>query len=251
MSFHTLLYHEIREDSDFDPSHPSPIDVSQEYQDALPSLLFITLENFKQQMKYLKDQGYHTLTLEEIRNFYYQCKSLPEKSVLLTFDDCYQALKLYAYPILKGYGFHAVVFTVTGWLHEEEYPFDPHRSICLPREALDSMKDVFEYANHTHLFHTRSDIKTSCSMTETDEAFAADLAACNAHTLITAKDTFAYPFGLFEERNVKLLKREDFKLAFTCIGGRNEKETNPLLLKRNVVPYSVDMEDFQKILENC
>lgn len=248
MSFHTILYHEIREASVFDSSHPSPIDVRQGYKDALPSPLFVTLEGFQEQMRYLKEQGFHTLTLEEVRDFYYQNKNLPENSVLITFDDCYQSLKRYAYPILKEYGFTAVVFTVTGWLHSEARAYAPHMSVCLTPEDLIAMKDIFEYANHTHFFHTRADSSTGRIMTETDEAFAADLAACNSHPFITARDTFAYPFGLFEERNVELLKREHFKLAFTCIGGSNEKDTNPLLLKRNVIPYSANMEVFQGIL---
>ncbi|SHO52711.1 polysaccharide deacetylase family protein [Anaerocolumna xylanovorans] len=247
MSFHTILYHEIREAAVFDPSHPSPIEVKQDYTDALPSLLFVTLENFKEQMNYLKKQGAHTLTLDEVRDFYYQDKSLPDKSILITFDDCYQALKRYAYPILKEYGFHAVVFTVTGWLNTNPADFTPERSVCLTEEDLTPMADVFEYANHTHHFHTRSSIQTGRIMTETDEAFAADLAACNRYPLISAKDTFAYPFGLLEERNVKLLNREHFKLAFTCINGSNEKDTNPLLLKRNVIPYSADIDTFKTL----
>ncbi len=247
MSFSTILYHEIRKASDFDPSHPSPIEVEQDYNDALPSVLFITLESFKEQMKYLKEQEFHTLSLKEVRDFYYEGKTLPEKSILITFDDCYQALKHYAYPILKEYGFHAAVFTVTGWLNTEPEAFQPERSVCLTKEELAVMEDVFEYANHTHHFHTRSDFKTSRIMTETDEAFAADLAVCNSHSYISAKDTFAYPFGLFEERNVSLLSREDFKLAFTCIGGKNDKDTPPLLLRRNVIPYSADLEAFKAI----
>lgn len=247
MSFHTILYHEIREAAVFDPSQPSPIEVKQEYEDALPSLLFVTLENFREQMRYLKEQGAHTLTLHEVRDFYYQDKPLPDKSVLITFDDCYQALKHYAYPILKEYGFHGVVFTVTGWLNTQASTFTPEKSICLTEKDLALMTDVFEYANHTHHFHTRSSFQTGRIMTETDEAFAADLAACNSHPLISAGDTFAYPFGLLEERNVALLEREHFKLAFTCISGSNEKDTNPLLLKRNVIPYSADMDTFKTL----
>lgn len=247
MSFHTILYHEIREAAVFDPSHPSPINVKQDYKDVLPSPLFITLEAFQEQMKYLKELGCHTLTLKEVRDFYYENKSLPDKSILLTFDDCYQALKHYAYPILKEYGFRAVAFAVTGWLNSEPQAFQPDKSICLTKEELIAMEDVFEYANHTHHFHTRTDGKTGRIMTEPEEAFAADLAVCNSHSFLSAKDTFAYPFGLFEERNVELLRREHFKLAFTCISGSNEKDTNPLLLRRNVIPYTADMGTFKAL----
>src|SRR5690606_3783431 len=130
------------------------IDVKQGYEDILPSPLFVTLKNFKEQMAYLYENGFHTLSLDEVKN-YYQGKSLPEKSVLLTFDDCYQSMKKYAYPLLKQYGFHAVSFVVTSWLHDEPKEYNPEKSVCLTKVDLAEMEDVFEYANHTDSLHQR------------------------------------------------------------------------------------------------
>ncbi len=62
----------------------------------------------------MKAENYHTLTLAEVKDFYFQQQPLPEKSVL-TFDDCYQSMKEYAYPLLKEAGFKATAFVVTGW----------------------------------------------------------------------------------------------------------------------------------------
>jgi peptidoglycan/xylan/chitin deacetylase (PgdA/CDA1 family) len=248
MPFSTLMYHEIRELSDFNPAHPSHIDVNQNYKDILPPVLFVTLDKFKEQMSYLYNNNYHTLTLEEVRRFYYDHIPLPEKSILLTFDDCYQSIKQYAYPILKEYGFHAVAFVVTNWLHKEAKEFTPDRSVCLTEQDLTTMMDVFEYANHTDSFHIRYDAVTSCLMTESDETFYEDLTKCNKKEIIQAKDVFAYPFGLYEERNTALLKSKGFKLAFTSEPGNDDKNSNPLLLKRNVVPYFIDLDNFVKIL---
>ena len=152
MSFSTLMYHEIRKEEEFNPEHPSSIDVGQHYHDILPSPLFVTLEHFEEQMSHLHEQGYHTLTLDEVKA-YYQGKSIPAKSVLLTFDDCFQSVKKYAYPILKKYGFHAVAFVVTSWLHDTTKDYNPEKSVCMTKEDLAQISDVFEYANHTHSFH--------------------------------------------------------------------------------------------------
>ncbi len=119
MPFSTLMYHEIRKAGEFRPEHRSFIDIKQDYSDILPPPLFVTLENFKVQMAYLQTGRYHTLTLDEVRAYYYRQKAIPEKSVLLTFDDCYQSVKRYAYPVLKAFGFHAAAFVVTGWLHDK------------------------------------------------------------------------------------------------------------------------------------
>ena len=249
MSFATLVYHEIRESSMFHPDQSHPINVRQNYEDNLPSPLFVTLENFTEQMKYLYENQYHTLTLEELRNYYYGQAALPEKSVLLTFDDCYQSIALYAYPLLKNYGFHGVAFVVTGWLNNLQTPFQPEMSVCLTQKDLKEMEDVFEYANHTDLFHTRSNTFTSLMMEASDLEFSKDLDRCNANPVIEAKDVFAYPFGLYSERNVALLKSKGFCMAFTTNEGLNNRNTDPLNLNRTVIPYFMDMSAFQNILD--
>ncbi len=248
MSFTTLMYHEIRELSMLQPERPSPIKVRQNYEDKLPAPLFVTLENFKLQMDYLYENKYHTLSLEQVIDYYTKGTPLPEKSVLLTFDDCYQSIVHYAYPILKKYQFKATAFVVTGWLNQTSEPFDPKRSVCLSEAELKSMSDVFEYANHTYLFHTRTGMTTSIIMEADDLTFAEDLDHCNANPLITGKRVFAYPFGLYVDRNVALLRNKGFLLAFTSEDGRNDSSTDPLLLKRCVIPYFMTMQDFQTLL---
>lgn len=247
MSFAALMYHEIRENRMLQQGQPSPIDVRQGYEDLLPSPLFVTLENFLAQMEYLYENRYHTLTLKEIMGYYYEGTELPDKSVLLTFDDCFQSIARYAYPVLRKYQFHAVSFVVTGWLHTERRPFEPEKSVCLTPEELSEMGDVFEYANHTDLFHTRAGAGVSRMMEAGDRDFGEDLDRCNKSPVIQAKDVFAYPFGLYSDRNITMLKDKGFRLAFTSAGGRNDRTADPLLLKRNVIPYFMDMEAFREV----
>lgn len=247
MSYSVLLYHEIRSRDMLRPDQASPIEVMQDYEDQLPAPLFITLEQFTEQMAYLAENNYHTLTLAEMERYHYDHAELPENSVLLTFDDCYQSIGLYAYPILKKYGFHATAFVVSGWLNAQPKRFTQALSVCMSQEELAQMTDVFEYANHSHFFHTRRNAVTSRMMIADEQELKDDLKKCGAHPLVQAKNVFAYPFGLYTERNVDLLREEGFKLAFTCEPGRNESTTDPLLLKRNVIPYKMDMETFRHV----
>lgn len=247
MSFTTFMYHEIRESRNHHPEQASPIEVRQDYEDRLPPPLFVTLENFLAQMEYLYENRFHTLTLGEVRDYYYKEAELPEKSVLLTFDDCYQSIALYAYPILKKYRFHAAAFVVSGWLNTQRKPFHSEKSICLTEEELEQMSDIFEYANHTNRFHTRTDAAVSAIMEAGGREFSEDLDRCSANPVIGAKDVFAYPFGLYSGHNVDLLRKKGFLLAFTSEGGRNDRNTDPLLLKRNVVPYFMELKDFRNI----
>ena len=249
MSFTTLMYHEIRDGRTFSLGQPSCIDVRQDYEDNLPPPLFVTLENFQAQMAYLYDNKYHTLTLDEIINYYYKGVALPEKSILLSFDDCYQSIGLYAYPILKKYQFHAVAFVVTGWLNAQQMPFTPEVSRCLTEEELQKMVDVFEYANHTDQYHTRAGNTVGKLMETGDREFLADLNHCNSSSIVGAKNVFAYPFGLFCDRNVTLLRNSGYLLAFTSESGKNNRDIDPLLLNRNVIPYFMNLETFRNIIE--
>ena len=248
MSFTALMYHEIRSKQTYEFGQPSPIEVRQNYDDRLPPPLFVSLEDFASQMEYLHLNHYHTLKLDEVKSYYYNNQSLPEKSVLLTFDDCYQSLAFFAYPVLKQYKFHAVSFVVSGWLNEDRKPFTPEKSICLTEADLLDMRDVFEYANHTDQFHTRTGTAVSRIMEAADEEFSQDLKHCNDLSILEKKDVFAYPFGLYEDRNIDLLRKNGFQLAFTSQGGRNDKSTDPMLLKRNVVPYFLSFEGFKESL---
>lgn len=249
-SFAVLMYHEIRKSAEFQPGQASPIEVKQEYHDNLPSPLFVTWENFRVQMAYLYEEGYHTLTLPEIIGWYDHGAPLPERSVLLTFDDGYQSVAQYAYPILKQYGFRAVMFLVSGWLNTDPRPFEPQKSVCLTQEELQAMADVLEFANHTHYFHTRTSPSVSRMMEATEEELLADLQRCNDCPLVTTKDVFAYPFGLCTPVNVELLRTNGFRLAFTSEGGSNDRSTDPLLLKRNAIPYFMDETAFQRVVKN-
>lgn len=248
MTFSTLMYHELRETNGFDPERPSRIDVKQDYADVLPPPLFVTVEQFAAQMAYLRREGYHTLTLQEVRQYYADGAPIPERSVLLTFDDCFQSVKAFALPLLRQFGFRAVAFAVTGWLHDEARPFDPDKSVCMAADELADMTDVFEFANHTHGMHKRYGPAASDLLQANDESIAADLNTCNDHPVIGARDVFAYPFGLFDDRNVALLRQSGFKLAFTTESGLNDRDDDPLRLRRNVVPYFMDLDRFKGIL---
>ncbi|MDF2547630.1 MAG: hypothetical protein K0R93_2528 [Anaerosolibacter sp.] len=244
--FHTLMYHEIIKKDDFHMNSPSKIVVNQGYEDVLPKPLFVFLEDFEAQMQYLYENDYHTLGLEEIIDFFYNNKPLPEKSVLLTFDDLYQSVLHYAYPILKKYQFHAVGFVVLDWLFNEFRPYANSQSVCLSKEELENMKDVFEYANHTKSLHTRNDGLTA--LQTVDEAdFRGDIMACEDY--VSTKKVFAYPFGILTEEVVAWLQDMGFHLAFTTEAGPNDLGTDPLKLKRNGVFLGLGLDKFQEIFK--
>ncbi|MBS4536371.1 polysaccharide deacetylase family protein [Clostridium sp. D2Q-14] len=246
-NFTVLMYHELVKKVDFNYSDYQGIRVEQDYHDLLPPVLFAHLENFEQQMKYLYDEGYVTLSLKDVVDFYYNDQDLPEKSVLLTFDDMYKSVISYAYPILKRYNFHAVGFVVKDWIFNQVQFNTDNYSVCLSKEELTDMQDVFEYANHTTALHIRKDGATVLQNVDKD-LFIEDVKTCDK--FVSTKHVFAYPFGIYTEHNIEWLKEAGFLLAFTSEDGINTKRTDPYKLHRNGVLLDYDLEKFKDIFKS-
>jgi peptidoglycan/xylan/chitin deacetylase (PgdA/CDA1 family) len=70
-------------------------------------------EDFAAQMAYLHERGYVTLSLYDLMEALTLGTPLPEKAVILTFDDGYRTLMDYAAPELQRYGFTGTVFVIT------------------------------------------------------------------------------------------------------------------------------------------
>jgi peptidoglycan/xylan/chitin deacetylase (PgdA/CDA1 family) len=79
--------------------------------------LTVSPENFESQISWLARNGYITLTADEFARFLHG-STMPRKSVLLTFDDGYLDNYVHAHSILLRYGLNAVMFLVTGRVHD-------------------------------------------------------------------------------------------------------------------------------------
>ena len=78
----------------------------------------ITPQNFEMQIKYLAEEGYKSLHLPEFFD-YLKDWNIPEKLVLITFDDGYADNFIHAYPILKKYNMKATIFPITAFIKDK------------------------------------------------------------------------------------------------------------------------------------
>ena len=99
VSVPVLLYHHINYDND---------------------VLSISPEVFEAQLKHLKQEGYVSIDDEELAQYMIDGKKNWQKAVVITFDDGYLDTWVWAYPLLKKYGFKALLFLVTWNVEEEE-----------------------------------------------------------------------------------------------------------------------------------
>ena len=68
-------------------------------------------DRFRQQLIYLKDQGFKTITFREILD-----DNIPPHPLIITFDDGYASVYQQALPVLQEFGFRAVIFIITDYI---------------------------------------------------------------------------------------------------------------------------------------
>src|SRR5690606_22491480 len=95
-------------------------------------MIAVTPEVFEQQIAGLARAGYTSLGTAQLAE-YLAGGQVPEKSVLITFDDGYLNNWIYAHPVLQRHGMKAVLFLVTGWAGDG--PVRPHAGQAGPLPA--------------------------------------------------------------------------------------------------------------------
>jgi len=214
------------------------------------NLYTITPEEFEKEIKYIKNQGYTCISGEDFRNFLKGKADIPDKSVLITFDDGLRGVYNYAYPILKKYEFKAVFFVIAGRIGNKSGFISWNEA----REMIES--GVFEIDSHTYLSHKRivKDGKLISSIyangdSETEEDFRERVLTDFLNSRNVIKENlgyeplmFAYPYGEYSKETVDLLREAGFQFAFTVYKGVVIKTTYPFEIPRYSIHRGTDIE---------
>jgi hypothetical protein len=113
--------------------------------------LTVSPKHFAEHMDWLADQGYRTLTLSQ---YFQHSDTLPERSILLTFDDGYADFAENALPILRHHHFSATLYVVTAYIGQyNEWDSRgelPRRSLLGWKELAALSEEGFEIGSHSH-----------------------------------------------------------------------------------------------------
>ena len=80
----------------------------------------VTPSNFVRQIDWLRNNGYYFISVDQYLAARKGQNTLPPKAILLTFDDGYQSVYQYAFPVLKMFKIPAVIALVGNWLEQKE-----------------------------------------------------------------------------------------------------------------------------------
>ncbi len=185
-----LMYHNV---DNYNPDAPYDMTVN------------IPASTFELHMHALLNAGYTPITYEMYYAHETQGAALPEKPILITFDDGYLSNYLYAYPILKKLNIKATMFVITD-RRGKALSINPHFSWNQAREMVDS--GIIDIYSHTHSHQV--------STTLSDERLAYELSV--SKRLIeqhTGKkcNVLAFPNGIAGEREIAAAKHAGYKIV--------------------------------------
>ena len=124
---------------------------------------------FEASLRFLADNGYRTLTADELADLGGRAPD-GERLVVLTFDDALWSVRAVAFPLLREYGFDAVLFVVPGVIGEEEAPWPDLADVHAGRASLDDLR-------------ARSGERPFCTWSELAEMSASAVVDVQSHSL--------------------------------------------------------------------
>ncbi|CAQ89427.1 polysaccharide deacetylase family protein [Escherichia fergusonii] len=216
-----------------------------------PGLVTLSPKTFREQMKWLADHKWKTVTSDEIE-YFYEGGELPRKSVMLTFDDGYLDNWFQVYPVLKEFNLKAHIFLIAGLIgdgpirsfQKREYSHQDCEQIINKDNADDVMlrwsevdvmlsSGLVEFHIHTHS-HIRWDKMYSyreeqCQYLKQDilesrKVFLDKIGKCSKH--------FCWPEGYYNSDYIKVAEELGFSYLYTTERRMNNRTNGTLRLGR-------------------
>jgi poly-beta-1,6-N-acetyl-D-glucosamine N-deacetylase PgaB len=216
---------------------------------------------FAGEMRFLHDSGYHVIPLRQLIDHMDSGASLPDKPVVITFDDGYKSNYTYALPVLKQYSQLATVFwSGMGMGDPNMLTWDEMREM--------EKSGLVEIQTHTFRLHREVDTEPSLevarpavitpaylpeedryeSEAEFEEKLRTDFA--NSREAIEANlqhdtDILSWPYGAYNHRAIKLASEAGFKYFVTLHSGMNRRGESTQELRRIDCGGNIPLSQFQ------
>ncbi len=200
---------------------------------------------FARQMEMLGERGFTPLTTARLAAAWRAPGGpLPERPVLITFDDGYESVHRYALPVLAAHGFASTLFVSTGWLrgaHDTGGGLDVMLDWGQVRELAAAGAEI---GGHSHT-HPQLDQLP-------DAELRRELRRCRdiiADETGTRPASFAYPYGYSSRRVRERVREAGFAQSLAVGNTLARRAQGPYALRRVTVRRSTGPEEFLRLVE--
>lgn len=191
----------------------------------------VTPDQFESDMRWLQDHGYTTVHMADLIAYVQNGTPLPDKPVVITFDDGYYNNYVYAYPILQRLGMKGVLSVIGRYTDlysgvDENNAYYSHCTWDQLKEMQDS--GVMEIQNHTFDLHTYTISRHGCASNRGEppaqyrQVVGEDILKLQNHIrthLGTTPTTMVYPFGSYTAASEALIRELGFSASLSCETG--------------------------------
>ncbi len=182
--------------------------------------IYVTDSQFDEQMKYLKANGYKTITFEDLLNSNYKKRfDKNNKWVMITFDDGYKDNYTTLYPILKKYNFKCVIYILdevkyNKWDVDNSKNPEKKFDLMTNQELLELQEYGIEFGGHTSTHPHLPTLSKEEAMKEIKNS-KGNLEKILGKELIS----FAYPYGELTEEVKEMVKEVGYTFAVATDSG--------------------------------
>lgn len=225
------------------------------------SKFVISVEEFEQDLENIKLNSLSPIGMNDLIDYVYDGKELPENPIIITFDDGYYNNYLYAYPLLQKYKYKAVISPIGKFA--DTYTKEPDKNPNYAHASWEELKDMqdsglVEVQNHSYNMHTLKGRRNGTKKCECESMHDYKLALTEDVTLMqkeifenlgTTATTFTYPFGAISKCSRDILKSVGFKATLGCANVKNKITRDPECLYelgRFIRVHGVSSERFFK-----
>ena len=185
----------------------------------------LNLKEFEKQLVFFKKNNFHSIHFNEINN-------TSSKKFIITFDDGYKDLITNALPLLKKYNFKATCLIISNLIGKRNI-WDEYKKNVKDKELM-NLSDINYWLKNGMKIGSHS--KNHKKLTKLDDKEKIDEIINSKNELEsltgTTIDSFCYPYGLYNENIVNIVK-EKYDFAFTTNRSRfNTNKHNKYLLPR-------------------
>lgn len=209
--------------------------------------IYVLEDVFDKQMKYLKDNGYQTITFEDIKNGEWRNRfNKGNKWIMLTFDDGYKDNYEVAFPILKKYGFKSTIYLLGEVKYNKwdvDNPKNPEEKFILmdDKEILEMQEYGIEFGGHTLTHPMLAKLDLEDARREIIES----------RKILNKKlgkemNCFAYPYGNLNEEVKKIVKEVGYKFAVATDSGDISYSKDLFQIRRIAIFPKNNMFNFKR-----